>query len=120
MPLPKISIITPSLNQAKYLEQTIDSVLMQNYPSLEYIVVDGGSTDDSHKIIQKYARHFSYYISERDNGQSNAINKGIKRATGEIINWLNSDDFLEPNCLKTIAEAFTDPSINVVLGRSNI
>lgn len=93
---PKISIITPSYNQAEYLERTILSVFNQNYPNLEYIIIDGGSTDGSVEIIKKYADRITYWVSEADNGQSNAINKGIKQATGEWIAWQNSDDIFYP------------------------
>lgn len=116
----KISIITPSLNQAQYLEQTIDSVLSQNYTDLEYIIVDGGSKDGSVEIIKKYEKHLAYWISEPDRGQSHAINKGVKKATGDVINWLNSDDYYELNALKTVSDAFQDPKINCLCARSRI
>ncbi len=103
-----------------YIEQTIDSVLSQNYPNLEYIIIDGGSTDGSLDIIKKYEKHLSYWTSEPDEGQSHAINKGIKKATGEIVNWLNSDDYYEPDALKTVSEIFEDPGINCFCGLSRI
>lgn len=118
--LPKISIITPSFNQGQYLEQTIASVLNQQYPNLEYIIIDGGSTDQSVEIIKKYEKHLAYWVSEKDQGQSHAINKGLGRATGEIINWLNSDDYYEPQTLKTIAQAFEDATVDVVSGRARL
>jgi glycosyltransferase involved in cell wall biosynthesis len=118
--LPRISIITPSYNQAEFIEQTIESVLSQNYPNLEYIVIDGGSTDRSVDIIKKYASHFAYWISEKDNGQSHAINKGLARVTGDVVNWLNSDDYYEPGSLKTIGERFMQDSVNVVCARGNV
>jgi glycosyltransferase involved in cell wall biosynthesis len=118
--LPRITIITPSFNQAQYLEQTIDSVLSQGYSDLEYMVIDGGSTDGSVDIIRKYEKHLNYWVSEPDSGQSEAINKGLRRATGEIINWLNSDDYYQPEALSTIAKQFTNSAVNVVCGRSRL
>jgi glycosyltransferase involved in cell wall biosynthesis len=118
--LPTISIITPSLNQAQYLEQTIDSVLSQNYTALQYIIIDGGSSDGSHEIIKKYQKHLAYWVSEKDRGQSHAINKGLQLATGDVVNWLNSDDYYQPTALSTVAEVFEDISVNVFCGRSNI
>lgn len=103
---PKISIITPSYNQGRFLEECINSILDQKYPNLEYIVVDGGSTDDSVEIIKKYESQISFWISERDNGQSEAINKGFLHATGDIIAWLNSDDLYYENCLWKIADIY--------------
>ncbi len=115
---PKISIITPTFNQGAFIEQTIRSILLQNYPNLEYIIIDGGSTDGTIEIIKKYEQWISYWTSEKDDGQTHAINKGLKHCTGKIFNWLNSDDWYLPNALKIIAEAFYNhPSINVVCGR---
>lgn len=102
----KISIITPSYNQGKYLEQTILSILNQGYADLEYIVIDGGSSDNSVEIIKKYADRLAYWISEKDSGQTEAINKGFKKATGEIVGWINSDDILLPKSLERISAAF--------------
>lgn len=103
---PKISVITPSLNQAQFLEQCIRSVLEQDYPNLEYLIIDGGSTDQSLEIIRRYDQALSYWISEPDSGQADGINKGFRHATGDLIAWLNSDDFYMPGALKTIAEAY--------------
>jgi glycosyltransferase involved in cell wall biosynthesis len=105
---PKISVITPSYNQAQFIEATILSVLDQGYPNLEYIVIDGGSTDGSVEIIQKYADRLTYWVSEKDRGQSHAINKGFLKATGQIICWLNSDDTFMPGTLNTVADHLAD------------
>jgi glycosyltransferase involved in cell wall biosynthesis len=121
MNFPKISIITPSFNQGQFIEQTIDSVLSQNYPNLEYIVVDGGSSDNTIEIIKKYEKHLSFWISEPDNGSAHAINKGLQKCTGQIFNWLNSDDFLEPEALKFIGEHFNKyPETNVLCGKCRV
>jgi glycosyltransferase involved in cell wall biosynthesis len=113
--LPKISVITPSYNQGAFLEQTIRSVLLQHYPNLEYIIIDGGSKDDSVAIIKKYEPWLSYWVSEPDRGQSHAINKGFARATGQIICWLNSDDYFTPGALRTVSELLADGSGNYAL-----
>lgn len=96
-PWPKISIVTPSFNQGQYIEETIRSILLQGYPNLEYIVIDGGSTDGAVDVIRKYEKWLTYWVSEPDKGQADAINKGLERCTGEIFNWINSDDILLPN-----------------------
>jgi glycosyltransferase involved in cell wall biosynthesis len=101
---PRISVITPSLNQASFLEKTIRSALLQGYPDLEYIVIDGASKDGSVDIIRRYAKWLVYWVSEPDRGQSHAINKGLSKATGDIVAWLNSDDYYLPGTLKVIAE----------------
>ncbi|MET0463960.1 MAG: glycosyltransferase family 2 protein [Chitinophagaceae bacterium] len=104
--LPKITIITPSFNQGQYIEDTILSIIEQNYPNLEYIIIDGGSTDETVSVIEKYSDRISYWVSEKDKGQSDAINKGFRMATGDIINWINSDDQLMPGSLHAIAAYF--------------
>ncbi len=115
MVYPKITVITPSYNQGDFIEETICSVLDQNYPNLEYFVIDGGSKDNTVAIIKKYAECLSYWVSEKDSGQSEAINKGFKRATGEIVTWLNSDDVLMPGCLQEVANVFQTSNDNVGL-----
>ena len=112
----KITIVTPSYNQGIYIEETIRSVLLQNYPNLEYIIIDGGSTDETVSIIKKYAPFLHYWVSEKDAGQSNAINKGFRLGSGEIMGWLNSDDLLLPKALYHIEQAFSDPKVNFVTG----
>lgn len=103
--LPKISVITPSYNQGRFLEATILSVLGQNYPNLEYLVLDGGSTDNSVDIINKYADRIHYWNSEKDDGQSDAITRGLKRSTGDILCWVNSDDILSEDALSAVADS---------------
>lgn len=106
MTLPKITIVTPSFNQADYIEHTIQSVLNQQYPDLEYIVIDGGSSDHTAAILQSYDDKLAYWCSEPDDGQTDAINKGFARSTGDIMGWLNSDDILLPDALWRIGKHF--------------
>jgi glycosyltransferase involved in cell wall biosynthesis len=109
---PLVSIVTPSFNQGSFLEETISSVLAQTYQPIEYIVIDGGSTDDSVEIIQKYADRLAYWVSEPDRGQSHAINKGLQRSTGAVIGWLNSDDTLMPGTVARVVDAMEqDPMV---------
>src|SRR5437588_6081454 len=112
---PRISIVTPSYNQGQFIEETIRSVLLQGYPDLEYIIIDGGSQDESVEIIKKYEPWLTYWVSEQDRGQSHAINKGFDRSTGLILGWLNSDDVLLPNALATVAVAMPRPEEPVVI-----
>ncbi len=108
MDLPKITIVTPSYNQADFLEETILSIIRQDYPRLEHIVMDGGSTDGSVEIIKKYAQHLTHWYSGPDDGQSDAIMKGFERGSGELMNWINSDDLLFPGALKAMAKCWQE------------
>jgi len=118
-PLPRVSIVTPSYNQAVYLEETIRSVLLQDYANLEYIVIDGNSTDGSVDIIRRYEDQLTYWISEPDHGQADALQKGFARATGEIVAYLNSDDVYLHGAVRTAVEALqADPELAMVHGDS--
>ncbi|MEZ4557992.1 MAG: glycosyltransferase family 2 protein [Caldilineaceae bacterium] len=110
-----MSIVTPSFNQGEFLEETIRSVLLQGYPALEYLIVDGGSTDQSVDVICRYESRLAHWVSEPDSGQADAINKGFSRATGEIIAWLNSDDTYEPDAIVTaVAYLLANPHVGAV------
>jgi GT2 family glycosyltransferase len=114
--LPRISIVTVSFNQAGFLERTIESVLNQGYPNLEYVIVDGGSTDGSVQIIDRYREHFASVVVEADNGQSDALNKGFRLTSGELMNWLCSDDLLEAGALHRVAEAYVTHKPDLIAG----
>lgn len=114
---PKISVITPSYNQAEFLEKTILSILNQNYPNLEFIIMDGGSTDGSVEVIKKYEKYIAYWVSAKDGGQTAAINAGFKRATGDWVTFQNSDDVFAPNALLNVAKAIRNhPEDSVFYG----
>jgi glycosyltransferase involved in cell wall biosynthesis len=115
---PRISIVTPNYNYGHFIEETIRSILLQGYPNLEYIVIDGESTDNSIDVIKKYEKWLPGWVSERDCGQTNAINKGIERATGTIFNWINSDDILNQNALSIVADLYVQDKFDMLMGGS--
>jgi len=118
--LPLVSIVTPSFNQAKFLEETIRSVLEQDYPRIEYILIDGGSTDGSVEIIRKYAHRMAYWVSEKDRGQTDALNKGFAAANGSILAWLNSDDTYQPGAIRSAVDyLISHPRVGLVYGDLN-
>ena len=119
--LPLVSIVTPSYNQQRYLEETIRSVLDQDYPALEYFVIDGGSNDGSVEIIKKYADKLTGWVSEPDQGQTEAINKGFLRSSGEFMAWLNSDDIYQPGAIRSAVEFMQkNPEIGLVYGDTDL
>lgn len=114
---PKISIVTPCFNQVNYIEETIRSVLDQQYPNLEYIIIDGGSTDGTAGIIKKYENHLHYWVSEPDAGMYDAVQKGFEKSSGELMAWINSDDLLHRGALNTVSEIFsTFPQVDWIQG----
>lgn len=121
MRFPKISIVTPNYNGAEYLEETIKSVVNQNYPNLEYIIIDGGSTDNSVEIIKKYESQITYWISEPDKGMYDAINKGFFKSSGSIMSWINSDDLFAERSLFKVSSVFkNNPNVNWIMGYPTI
>jgi glycosyltransferase involved in cell wall biosynthesis len=116
---PRMSIVTPSYNQGQFIEETIRSILLQGYPDVECIVIDGGSTDDTCVVLRKYEKHLTFWASEKDRGQSHAINKGLRRVSGDVWMYQNSDDLLTPGALAAVARRFADPSVSWVGGSSD-
>lgn len=117
---PKITVVTPSYNQGMFLEETINSIISQGYPNLEYIIIDGGSDDDSVEIIKKYADKLTYWESAKDNGQTHAILKGFEKSSGEILTWVNSDDCLAEGSLNKFAEIYTKEKADYYVGNARI
>ncbi len=121
MKYPKFTIVTPTYNQGQFIEKTIDSVLSQGYPNLELIIIDGGSQDNTLEVIKKYEHHLTYWVSEPDRGQSHAINKGMAKATGDYLTWLNSDDWYTPGALKKFADVSCQyPDAGMIVGTGQI
>lgn len=119
--LPRISIVTPSFNQASFVDETLRSVLEQGYPNLEYVVIDGASTDGSADIIAKHAPSLSYWVSEPDRGHGHALNKGFERTSGEVMGWLNSDDKYTPWALRTVGRIFAEfPHVQWIVGMNGL
>ena len=114
--LPKITVVTPSFNQGHYIEETFRSVISQDYPNLEWFVVDGGSKDNTPDLIRKYESHFAWWVSEKDRNHPHALNKGYAKATGDIFCFVNSDDTLDPGVLHYVAKQFADPKVDWVVG----
>ena len=121
MDLPRITVVTPTFNQGGFIEKTIDSVLSQGYPDLEFIIIDGGSTDRTLEVIKRHERHLAFWVSEPDRGQSHAINKGLARATGHYLTWLNSDDRYAAGALERFASAAREhPGAGLIVGGGRI
>ncbi|MFO8009055.1 MAG: glycosyltransferase family 2 protein [Candidatus Brocadiia bacterium] len=115
-PMPRISIVVPSLNRADMIEETLRSILLQGYPDLQLIVIDGGSTDGTVELLEQYDPHLTGWVSEPDEGQSQAINKGMRQATGEVLAYINTDDLYTPGALVHVGELFADPDVHWVSG----
>jgi len=115
---PRITVVTPSYNQGRFLEATLRSIHLQGYPNLEHIVIDGGSSDESVAILERYSPHLAYWVSEPDRGQSHALNKGFAHATGDLMVWINSDDMLAPGALQTVAERFRQGDCDIITGHT--